>query len=159
MKLSELLAGVALREMLAPALANQEVTGLEYDSRRVEKGFVFFAFPGSRVDGRRFAQNALELGALAVVSDLPRLRTSDSRLDSKSNMADSLAAASANFYHHPDERVLFTGITGPTVKPPPLSDRDDPAGGRQDHRLLGTIEYRLAGKSGRRRTRLLSPWT
>ena len=59
MKLSELLAGVTLREALTPELAGLEVTGLEYDSRRVEKGFLFFAFAGSRVDGRQFAQDAL----------------------------------------------------------------------------------------------------
>ena len=46
MKLSELLAGVALREALTPELAGLDVTGLEYDSRRVGKGFLFFAFAG-----------------------------------------------------------------------------------------------------------------
>ena len=66
MKLSQLLAGVALREALTPELASLDVTGVEYDSRRVEKGFVFFAFAGSRVDGRKFAQDALDRGALAV---------------------------------------------------------------------------------------------
>ena len=72
MKLSELLAGVPLREALMPELAGLEVAGLDYDSRRVGKGFVFFAFAGSRVDGRQFAQDALAKGALAVVSELPR---------------------------------------------------------------------------------------
>jgi len=72
MKLSELLAGVTLREALTPELAALKVAGLEYDSRRVEKDFVFFAFAGSRVDGRQFAQDALAKGALAIVSELPR---------------------------------------------------------------------------------------
>ena len=72
MKLSELLAGVTLREALTPELAVLEVAGLEYDSRRVGKGFVFFAFAGSRVDGRQFAQDALAKGALVIASELPR---------------------------------------------------------------------------------------
>jgi len=48
-----------------------QVTGLEYDSRRVGQGFLFFAFAGARADGREFAQSAMEKGAAAVASDLP----------------------------------------------------------------------------------------
>src|SRR5438045_7745520 len=148
MILSELLAGVALRETLAPALANQEVTGLEYDSRRVEKGFVFFAFPGSRVDGRRFAQNALDAGAEAVVGDLPRpeeLSAAPYAWIEVEHGRQALATASANFYHHPDERVLFTGITGTNGKTTTayLIETILRASGKITG-LLGTIEYRLA---------------
>jgi len=147
MKLSELLAGVALRETLAPALANQEVTGLEYDSRRVEKGFVFFAFPGSRVDGRRFAQNALDLGAVAVVSDLPRPAEFIGDWIQVEHGRQALATASRNFYHHPDERILFTGITGTNGKTTTayLIETVLRASGKNTG-LLGTIEYRLAGE-------------
>jgi UDP-N-acetylmuramoyl-L-alanyl-D-glutamate--2,6-diaminopimelate ligase len=147
MILSELLAGVARRETLAPALANQEVTGLEYDSRRVEKGFVFFAFPGSRVDGRRFAQNALELGALAVVSDLPRPDEFIGDWIQVEHGRQALAMASRNFYHHPDERILFTGITGTNGKTTTayLIETILRASGKITG-LLGTIEYRLAGE-------------
>jgi UDP-N-acetylmuramoyl-L-alanyl-D-glutamate--2,6-diaminopimelate ligase len=147
MKLSELLAGVALRETLAPALANQEVTGLEYDSRRVERGFVFFAFPGSRVDGRRFAQNALDLGAVAVVSDLPRPAEFIGDWIQVEHGRQALATASRNFYHHPDERILFTGITGTNGKTTTayLIETVLRASGKITG-LLGTIEYRLAGE-------------
>jgi len=147
MILSELLAGVALREMLAPALANQEVTGLEYDSRRVEKGFVFFAFPGSRVDGRRFAQNALDLGALTVVSELPRPEEFTGDWVQVEHGRQALATASRNFYHHPDERILFTGITGTNGKTTTayLIETILRAAGKITG-LLGTIEYRLAGE-------------
>ena len=48
------------------------MTGLEYDSRRVQPGFVFFAFPGARADGRQFAQEAIAKGAIAVVSEFRR---------------------------------------------------------------------------------------
>ena len=65
MTLGELLEGIAIREELPSAAAELSVTGLDYDSRRVEKGFVFFAFVGARVDGRRFALQALEQGAFA----------------------------------------------------------------------------------------------
>jgi len=47
-----------------PELAGVDVGGLEYDSRRVGEGFLFFAFPGSRADGRQFAEDALARGAV-----------------------------------------------------------------------------------------------
>ncbi len=71
MKLDQVLSGVKLRGGLSPDIAGADVAGLEYDSRRVGKDFLFFAFPGSRVDGRRFAQQAFDRGACAVVSELP----------------------------------------------------------------------------------------
>ena len=69
MTLSEVLAGIPVRSELPPELAHTEVKGLEYDSRRVLPGYLFFAFPGARVDGREFADDALSRGALAVVSE------------------------------------------------------------------------------------------
>ena len=69
MKLDGILSGVRLKQPLAPELAQLEVGGLEYDSRRVEPGFLFFAFPGSRTDGRQFAQDAVASGAVAVASE------------------------------------------------------------------------------------------
>ena len=71
MTLEQLLSGIRPLAPIPVALAASEIAGLDYDSRRVESGFVFFAFPGAKVDGRRFAASALERGALAVVSELP----------------------------------------------------------------------------------------
>ncbi len=147
MKFSELLAGVALREALTPALAGLEATGVEYDSRRVEKGFVFFAFAGSRVDGRQFAQDALARGALAVVSELPRPEEFSGAWIQVEHGRHALATAANNFYQHPDGRVLFTGITGTNGKTTTayLIETLLRAAGKITG-LIGTIEYRLAGE-------------
>jgi hypothetical protein len=53
------------------ALSQLDVQGLDYDSRRVQPGFLFFAFPGSRADGRQFARDAVDRGAVAVASESP----------------------------------------------------------------------------------------
>jgi UDP-N-acetylmuramoyl-L-alanyl-D-glutamate--2,6-diaminopimelate ligase len=149
MKLSELLAGVPLREALTPELTELEVTGLEYDSRRVGKGFLFFAFAGSRVDGRQFAEDALAQGALAVVSELPKpagLAGASGAWIQVENGRRALAIAARSFYRHPDERVMFTGITGTNGKTTTayLIETLLRAAG-QVTGLIGTIEYRLAG--------------
>ena len=148
MTLRDLLEGVALRKELPSAAAGLPVTGLEYDSRRVEKGFVFFAFEGARVDGQRFAPQALEQGACAVVSEGPRPYDFSGPWIEVEHGRRALAAASRTFYHRPDERVHFTGITGTNGKTTTsyvleaiLREAGHVTG------LIGTIEYRLAGKT------------
>ena len=72
MSLREVMRGVAVRKTASgEGWDHKIVTGIEYDSRCVEKDNLFFAFAGSRVDGRLFAQEAIARGAPAVVSELP----------------------------------------------------------------------------------------
>lgn len=45
-----------------------EIMGLAFDSRAVEAGFLFAAFPGEKADGRAFIPDALERGAVAILT-------------------------------------------------------------------------------------------
>ena len=56
-----------------PADSSITVTGVAYDSRMVEPGHVFVALKGVRADGTAFVQQALDRGAVAVVSEQPPL--------------------------------------------------------------------------------------
>jgi UDP-N-acetylmuramoyl-L-alanyl-D-glutamate--2,6-diaminopimelate ligase len=147
MTLGELLEGIKLRQELPFDAAGLEVAGLAYDSRRVEKGFVFFAFVGSRVDGRRFARRACEQGAIAVVCDDPRPPDFEGVWIQAENSHHAVASAARKFYGRPDERVHFTGITGTNGKTT-TSNLLDAILREAGHitGLIGTIEYRLAGK-------------
>ena len=80
MNLGEIFAGIPLPEAIAPALAAVEVGGLDYDSRRVDAGFLFFAFPGARTDGRRFVREAVARGAVAIASEFEPREESLARL-------------------------------------------------------------------------------
>ena len=55
MTIGEVFAGVSLKGDLPPNLASLPVEGVEYDSRLVAPGYLFFAFAGQHADGRRFA--------------------------------------------------------------------------------------------------------
>jgi len=44
-----------------------EFTGVSIDTRTIQPGDVFFALPGTKVDGHQFVQEALSKGAVAVV--------------------------------------------------------------------------------------------
>jgi UDP-N-acetylmuramoyl-L-alanyl-D-glutamate--2,6-diaminopimelate ligase len=145
MTVRELLAGVKLRRELPATVADAAVAGLEYDSRRVEKDFVFFAFPGSRVDGTRFASEALAKGALAVASELPAPDHFRGPWIEVEHGRRAMAGAAANFYDHPDRRVHFTGITGTNGKTTTaylLESILREAGFTTG--LLSTVEYRIA---------------
>jgi len=72
MTVGEVFAGVPLKEDLPQGLARSPVAGIDYDSRRVGGGYLFFAFEGRNADGRRFALDAIQRGAIAVVSESPR---------------------------------------------------------------------------------------
>ena len=147
MNLSEVLRGVRLRGALPPPLAAAAVAGLAYDSRKVERDFLFFAFSGTRVDGRRFAQDALERGACAVASDLPPPEGSDGPWIEVEHGREALASAARNFLRAPDERVRFLGVTGTNGKTTTtfLVDSILREAGLVTG-LMGTTEYRLAGK-------------
>lgn len=57
------------RELVAPADEHRIITGLAWDSREVQEGFVYVALPGARVDGHDFVRQALQSGAgLVLVS-------------------------------------------------------------------------------------------
>jgi UDP-N-acetylmuramoyl-L-alanyl-D-glutamate--2,6-diaminopimelate ligase len=147
MNLGEILSAVRLRQPLSPELAAARIDGLDYDSRRVDKDFLFFAFPGSRADGREFARDAIARGAAAVASESPALPEIASRWVEVEHGRQALASASRHFYGRPDERLSLTGITGTNGKTTTsyLLDSIIRAAGFVTA-LIGTIEYHLAGE-------------
>jgi UDP-N-acetylmuramoyl-L-alanyl-D-glutamate--2,6-diaminopimelate ligase len=147
MTLDEILSGVGLAQPLSPELARIEITGLEYDSRRVANGFLFFAFPGAKADGRQFAADALAHGAAAVVAETEAPAELARRWIRVKHGRETLSLAARNFYGKPDERLRITGITGTNGKTTTsyLLDSILRTAGHTTA-LLGTIEYHLAGK-------------
>jgi UDP-N-acetylmuramoyl-L-alanyl-D-glutamate--2,6-diaminopimelate ligase len=147
MTLGEILAGVGLKTPLSPQLSQIRMEGLDYDSRRVKPGFLFFAFPGSRADGRQFAQDAVDRGAVAVASESAAIDGIPVPWIEVEHGRQALALASHNFYDRPDERIALTGITGTNGKTTTsfLVDSILRAAGKTTA-LIGTIEYHLAGR-------------
>src|SRR5262245_49435481 len=112
MKLDEMLRGVP-----TPApVPSVPVTGLQYDSRKLSRGEVFFAFPGERVDGHQFIPQAVEKGAAAIVSERPPDAGIQARWVQVRHDREAMALAALNFYGHPDCRPALTGVTGTNGK-------------------------------------------
>ena len=107
MKLRELLAGVAV-----PA-EDPDVTALVCDSRKLTPACVFVCIDGVTVDGHRFAAEALEAGAAALVVQrdlgLPhQVLVEDTRL--------AWAMMSANWFGRPADKLRVIGVTGTNGK-------------------------------------------
>ncbi|HEU5283997.1 MAG TPA: UDP-N-acetylmuramoyl-L-alanyl-D-glutamate--2,6-diaminopimelate ligase [Burkholderiales bacterium] len=103
----------------ALAALGVELRRLRSDSRRVQPGDAFAAFPGARADGRSFIPQALAAGASAVLWDsrgfqwdrswrVPNLGIADLR--------DELGAIAAHVYGHPSQRMWVAGVTGTNGK-------------------------------------------
>ena len=68
MKLSELLNSISTIQVTG-SIPDADLSGIEYDSRKVEKNSLFVAVKGFKVDGHNFIQNALNSGASAIILD------------------------------------------------------------------------------------------
>src|SRR5689334_6456344 len=100
MNFLELLDGV---EILAQS-GNPDISGVEYDSRRVKSENVFVAMRGESSDGNKFVEQAIAAGAVAVVTDSDR-RLKDVAWAQVAHGRRALAGVSANFYGHPAEKL------------------------------------------------------
>ncbi|MBV9759698.1 MAG: UDP-N-acetylmuramoyl-L-alanyl-D-glutamate--2,6-diaminopimelate ligase [Acidobacteriaceae bacterium] len=147
MRLEKVLEGVPLVSKVPAEVANADVRGIAYDSRKVEPGYLFFAFAGAKADGAQFANAALEKGALAVIADRASFGRSQGSWVQVSHAREALAMAARNFYGRPDQRVAVTAVTGTNGKTTStmLIDSMLRAAGKTTA-LVGTIEYRMAGE-------------
>jgi UDP-N-acetylmuramoyl-L-alanyl-D-glutamate--2,6-diaminopimelate ligase len=144
MELERLIAALAPGEIVARE--NVAVADLAYDANSVTPGSLFFAVPGTRVDGHRFAAQAVENGAVALVVEhpleelaVPQLLVPDARA--------AMAVAADAFFGEPTRELELAGVTGTNGKTTTAyllwSILD--AGGRRPG-LLGTVENRVGGE-------------
>jgi UDP-N-acetylmuramoyl-L-alanyl-D-glutamate--2,6-diaminopimelate ligase len=142
---SELLWGLGVSN----SGGDPEISGLDYNSRRVQPGWVFVAMRGESSDGNRFIDTALKHGAVAVVTDS---RSEHRRHRMPWTVVPSgrraLARMSANFYGHPAEKLKIIGITGTNGKTTTsfLCESILRHVGRSSA-LIGTIEYHVPVKA------------
>ncbi|MGE5508266.1 MAG: UDP-N-acetylmuramoyl-L-alanyl-D-glutamate--2,6-diaminopimelate ligase [Chitinophagales bacterium] len=92
------------------------ITGIAYDSRRVQPGNLFVCIRGLKTDGHFFVNDALARGAAAVVAErdlpdplpVPLVRVDDTRL--------ALGLVAARFYGYPARGLRLIGVTGTNGK-------------------------------------------
>src|SRR4029077_12861385 len=114
MRLSELFDGP--REGQAITMnTTVDIRGLSADSRQVGPGFLFAALPGAKTDGRRFIDQAIAKGAVAVLAEPQTQVPPGTVLVADENPRRRLALMAAKFFgSQPLPLVAVTGATGTT---------------------------------------------
>jgi UDP-N-acetylmuramoyl-L-alanyl-D-glutamate--2,6-diaminopimelate ligase len=115
-----------ITELIAPLRApagfsDLEIVGLATDSRSVQRGFLFAAIPGTRLDGRNFAKEAVAAGAVAILTDdaealaLSREQRRGVAIVRDPNPYRRLALLAARFHgRQPRTIAAVTGTNGKT---------------------------------------------
>jgi UDP-N-acetylmuramoyl-L-alanyl-D-glutamate--2,6-diaminopimelate ligase len=92
-----------------------EIAGITADSRAVKPGFLFAALPGSKADGTRFIGDAIEHGAVAVLSVKAQQLPKGVAGIQSDNPRRALAMMAARFYgRQPQHIAAVTGTNGKT---------------------------------------------
>lgn len=80
---------------------NAEIAGIEFDSRKVQPGYVFVAQQGTAVDGRDFIPMAKEKGATAIVIE---------------EQPGALGVMASRWFGEPSKQMKLVGVTGTNGK-------------------------------------------
>ncbi|MEO6802290.1 MAG: UDP-N-acetylmuramoyl-L-alanyl-D-glutamate--2,6-diaminopimelate ligase, partial [Granulicella sp.] len=149
MLIDEVLRGIASAKDTG---ATVEITGVQYDSRKVQPGDVFVAMRGDTTDGNRYIRAAVERGARAIVSDSPSARNEFSaKADVPFFLAENgrraLAVVAANVFGHPEKKLVLSAVTGTNGKTTTsyLLESMLKNSGRTCV-LVGTIEYHIGSE-------------
>ncbi len=113
MVLAELLKEVELVDVQGNI--NLKVSGIAFNSKEVKPGDVFVCITGFKSDGHKYASDALERGAIAIVAEKPIEETAVTTIIVK-NTRYALSCMAAAFYGYPYRKFRLIGITGTNGK-------------------------------------------
>lgn len=115
MKLKELIDGITVNHIIGDVAV--EITGINIDSRLVEKGHVFIAVKGTQTDGHAFIDKAIEKGASIIVCEtIPTDFSSKVTYIQVTDTEDIVGELATRFYGNPTSKVELVGVTGTNGK-------------------------------------------
>ena len=132
---------------LSPEQSAAPVRAVTYDSREAGPGIVFVALRGTKIDGTRFAAQALAKGAIGIVAETPAPPGTAAPWVQVQNARETLAALAAAIAGDPSEQLVLVGITGTNGKTTTsylLSAMFEAAGTKCGR--IGTIGYRIGDR-------------
>ncbi|QGY43378.1 UDP-N-acetylmuramoyl-L-alanyl-D-glutamate--2,6-diaminopimelate ligase [Maribellus comscasis] len=115
MKVEELIKNIDCLEVVGTL--NRKASGIEFDSRKVEKDSVFVAQRGVHVDGHNFIIPAIGKGAGTIVcEEIPSERVSGVTYVKVENSNSVLGKLASAFYRFPSSKMKVVGATGTNGK-------------------------------------------
>jgi UDP-N-acetylmuramoyl-L-alanyl-D-glutamate--2,6-diaminopimelate ligase len=135
----------------AVAVPDVAVTGVTLRAQDVRPGDLFAALPGALTHGARYAGDAIERGAVAVLTDAAGVAEMDAEAKKVPTLVHPsprgvLGGLAATVYGNPSERLTVVGITGTSGKTTTtyMVESGLRAAGRTVG-LIGTIGIRIDG--------------
>lgn len=93
------------------------ITGIEHDSRKVERGTLFVCIPGVHVDGHDFIPQAEAAGARAILTTREDIEPPyDGAVLQVPDLGKALDVIVPYFYDYPSRNMRIIGITGTNGK-------------------------------------------
>ncbi len=110
MKLVQLLKNVEYT--LQQGSLEIEIEKIAYHSKKVEKNSVFFAMNGANTNGDIYIEEAIQRGAIAIVTQNADIQIPDVTIIVVQNIRHVLALVSCEYFCHPASKLKVIGITG-----------------------------------------------
>ncbi len=96
---------------------NVVIQGIHFDSRQIQKNYLFIAVKGTQTDGHLYIESAIQRGAVAVVCEnLPDQLPDDIIFVQVKNSAEALGMIASNFYENPSGKLKIVAVTGTNGK-------------------------------------------
>ena len=115
MKLNELLKNI--KPIGIQGSTDIDITGINIDSRRIEKGHLFVAIKGTQTDGHKYIPKAQELGAAAILcEDLPAEQQDNVTYVQVASTESAVGPVATLFYGDPSQKLKLVGVTGTNGK-------------------------------------------
>jgi len=93
------------------------VSGIVFDSRKVEPGSAFVAVAGTQVDGHEYISTAVDKGASVIICEkLPESLIPAITYVQVASSAKALGIMASNFYDNPSEQIKVVAVTGTNGK-------------------------------------------
>ncbi len=110
MKLKDLLSSLSYTVLKGDP--NIDISDIVYDSRKVVKGTAFVCLKGFNTDGHKYAADAIEKGASALIVSDDVETDSDITIIKVDNTRSALAKMSTELFSHPAKELTTIAITG-----------------------------------------------
>ena len=96
---------------------DKKISGIQFDSRKIETDNLFVATRGTVSDGHSFIDAAIEKGATAIVCEtLPEKINEKITYIQVKNSADALGKIASAWFDFPSEKLTLVGVTGTNGK-------------------------------------------
>ena len=115
MKLSELLKNVKV--IASQGNIDVEIKDVNIDSRKIKDCHLFIAMKGTQVDGHKFINKAIELGAVAILLEaMPEVLNEKVTYVQVASTEEEAGKVATMFYGEPSRKLRLVGVTGTNGK-------------------------------------------